>query len=102
MFENKERTKSTKTRTKYSNKGIFLAKLARKGGCMIYRNTDRAWDYALDRDKYFGGESIERSNSDITAKCELCGSPVYSDEEYYSDGDFDICCSCYRSFEKIW
>ena len=26
---------------------------------------------------------------------------VYSDEEYYSDGDFDICDGCFGDFKRI-
>ncbi len=68
---------------------------------MIYSNTDPAWDAVLDRYKLSDFDNGKQYEAEVATRCELCGRDVYSDEEYYSDGDFDICDGCFGDFKRI-
>ena len=64
---------------------------------MIYRNDDPAFENAMDRSILADYES-----GIVTAKCEFCGESIFENDEYYSNGDIDLCCACYCDFTKVW
>jgi len=64
---------------------------------MVYTNTDRAVWSAADR---YIAEDLD--SSVVAAVCGICGCDIYQGEDYYSNGDMDMCCSCHEDFTKIW
>lgn len=64
---------------------------------MVFSNTDPAvWSAA---DRYITGDF---DSGTVCAVCGVCEESIYQGEDYYSNGDMDMCCSCYNNFTKIW